>query len=69
MLNFASGVVGLDELIDTDGDSIPDTPFIGVIQDIEDILLDSGATDAELELAKDLAEAINLLDAGAPACE
>ncbi|MEE9143179.1 MAG: hypothetical protein V3U06_00225 [Candidatus Binatia bacterium] len=59
----------MDELIDTDGDSIPDTPFIGVIQDIEDILLDSGATDAELELAKDLAEAINLLDAGAPACE
>jgi len=62
-------LIGLDELIDTDGDSIPDTPFIDVIQDIEDILLDSGATDAELELAKDLAEAINLLDAGAPACE
>jgi len=68
-LNLASGAVGVDEFFDTDSDSIPETPFISVIQDIEAILLDSGATYTELVFAKDLAEAINLLDAGAPACE
>ena len=68
-LNLASGAVGVDEFFDTDSDSIPETPFIVMIQDIEAILLDSGTTHTEFVFAKDLAEAINVLDVGAPACE
>ena len=59
----------LSGCIDIDGDMVPDMPFSLVIQAIEVILLDPGATHADLVSAKDLAEAVNLLDAGDPACE
>jgi hypothetical protein len=67
-LNFAHGSVGWDELIDTDDDGVGDTPFHQVISEAETILLDADATHEELEHAKDLAEAVNLHDAGNPAC-
>ncbi len=67
-LNWASGGVGWTESIDTDGDTVADTPFSLLIAMVEAILLDPGATPAELELAKDLAEAVNLRDADNPEC-
>ena len=67
-LNWASGGVGWDEAIDTDGDLIPEAPFSTVITMVEAILLDPDATHHELELAKDLAEAVNLTDALDPSC-
>ncbi len=67
-LNWASGGVGWTESIDTDGDTVGDTPFSLLIAMVEAILLDPDATPAELELAKDLAEAVNLRDAANPDC-
>jgi len=59
-LNFASGRVDWDELIDTDGDGVDDTEFNEVIWKAEAILLDTNASKDELEHAKDLAEAVNV---------
>ena len=67
-LNWASGGVAWDEGIDTDGDMTADTPFYAVIAMAEAILLNPDATHQELELAKDLAEAVNLRDALNPEC-
>lgn len=68
-LNFASGAVGWDdEIIDIDGDTVPET-LMEVIEFIETILLDPFATQADLVLANDLADVVNLLDADDPACE
>jgi hypothetical protein len=59
LLNFANGAVGWDQLIDTDGDSVGDTPFSDVIVAAEAVRT-GPHTDAELEAQKDLLEAINL---------
>jgi len=59
LLNFANGAVAWDQLIDTDGDTIGDTPFSDVIMDAEMVRLDPLATEAELEAQKDLLKAIN----------
>jgi hypothetical protein len=67
-LNFAHGSVGWDEMIDTDGDGVDDTPFHQVMPEAEATLLDAEATHKELVHAKDLAEAVNLHDEGNPAC-
>jgi hypothetical protein len=67
-LNWASGGVAWDEGIDTDGDLATDTPFHTVIAMVEAVLLDPDATFKELLVAKDLAEAVNLLDALNPDC-
>jgi len=67
-LNWASGGVAWDEGIDTDGDMTADTPFFMVIAEVEAILLDPYAPNSDLVYAKDLAEAVNLLDAENPAC-
>jgi hypothetical protein len=58
--NFANGAVGLDELVDTDGDSIADTTFIDAVVAAESVRCDPMATDAELEQQKDILESINL---------
>ena len=58
-LNFAAGGIGWTEQVDLDGDGEGDRSFASVIAEIEGILSDPGATQAELEHAKDLAEAIN----------
>lgn len=58
-LNFAAGRVNWDEQIDTTGDGTGDRTFHDVMSEVESILNDPGATDAELERAKDLAEAVN----------
>ena len=67
-LNWASGGVAWDEPIDLDGDLVPDVQFSALIAMVEAILLDPGASRADIELAKDLAEAVNLLDEDT-ACE
>ena len=59
-LNFANGSVGWDELIDTDGDSVGDTAFSAVIAGAESARNNPASTNDELEMWKDLLEAINL---------
>ena len=68
-LNWASGGVAWNEEIDLDGDLVPDIQFSALIAMVEAILLDPGASHADLELAKDLAEAVNLLDESSSGCE
>ena len=58
-LNFAHGAAGLDELVDTDFDNVPDTPFAEALSQMEAILLNPGATDADFEGAKNIADSIN----------
>jgi hypothetical protein len=68
-LNFAHGSVGWEELVDTDRDGTVDTPFHDVIAQAEAVLLKADPGQEELVLAKDLAEAINLLDEGSEGCD
>jgi hypothetical protein len=67
-LNFASGAVGWDELVDTDRDGAPDMSFHAVMEQAEAILLNPDASHEELVRAKDLVEAANLMDEGSDAC-
>ena len=60
LLNFANGAVEWDQLIDTDGDSVGDTPFHEVIAHAEAVRNNPASTRAELEAQKDILEAINL---------
>ena len=47
-----------DELIETDGDCVPDTTFRGVLNEVIDILSDPGSSKAELAQARLLTEAV-----------
>ncbi|MDP6717375.1 MAG: hypothetical protein QGF59_01915, partial [Pirellulaceae bacterium] len=67
-LNFASGAIGWTELVDTDGDNVPDTTFGDVMTTVESILSDLGASHADLVIASSLAESVNLHDADNPDC-
>ncbi len=60
-LNFANGAFGWDELVDTDGDKVPDTAFSTAIMAAEAVRLDPFATTAELEAQKNILEWINLM--------
>ena len=60
LLNFANGDPDFDELIDTDGNGIGDTPFLQVIANVEAIRLNPASTNAQIVAAKDLLERINL---------
>ena len=60
-LNFANGAFGWDELVDTDGDKIPDTAFSIAVIAAEAVRLDPFATDAQLEAQKNILEWINLM--------
>ena len=63
-LNHANGGIGLDELVDTDGDGIVDTPFANTVATAEAVRLDPTATRAAVLEQKDILEAINLRDGG-----
>ena len=63
LLNFANGSVAWDQLIDTDGDSIGDTPFSDVITNAEAVRLNPASTKAELKAQKNLLADINHGDA------
>jgi hypothetical protein len=70
-LNFANGAVGRDQAVplDDDDDGAPTLPFHELIAQAETILLDLDASRRDLKHAKDLAEAVNLLDEDNEACE
>ena len=59
-LNFANGSIEYDELLDTDGDGIPETAFADAVAAAEAVRLDPGATRAELDQQKDFLEGLNL---------
>ncbi len=58
-LNFVSGSVGLQELIDTNGDRVGDTPFIDVMQAAEALRLNPAASTADLLRYKDILDVFN----------
>jgi hypothetical protein len=60
LLNFVNGSIGWDQLIDTDGDAVPDTAFSDVIATAETVRANPASTLEELEAQKDLLEQINL---------
>ena len=60
LINFANGDPDFDELIDTDGNGIGDTPFLQVIANVEAVRLNPASTNAQIIAAKDLLERINL---------
>ena len=68
-LNFAKGAIDWTEMIDTDDDGIPDMAFGDLIGQVESTLGNPDATKADLEQAKDLAEAVNQHDKDNPDCE
>ncbi len=63
-LNFANGAFTFDEMVDTTGDGVADTPFSDAVTAAESVRLDPSATRAELEEQKDILEAINLMHGG-----
>lgn len=58
-LNFANGTIGLDELIDSDGDGVVDTSFHDIVDTAEAVRLNPGSAAAEIEEQKDILERIN----------
>jgi hypothetical protein len=63
-LNFANSAVGYDELVDTDGDGVVDTPFNVAVANAEAVRLNPGATKAQLDAQKNILERINLRNGG-----
>jgi hypothetical protein len=60
-LNFANGAFRWDDLVDTTGDKLPDTPFSVAVAAAEAVRLDPLATNAQLEAQKDVLERINVM--------
>lgn len=63
-LNFANGAVGLNDLVDTNGDLVPDTTFAAAVAAAETVRSNPAATKAQLLAQKDILERINLRDGG-----
>jgi hypothetical protein len=68
-LNFAKGSLDWNELVDTTGNGTPNTTFGALITEVELIMNDPGATKADLDRAKRLAEAANKHDKDNPDCD
>ncbi len=64
LLNFANGSIGSDELVDTNHDHVPDTPFLTMIASVEAIRLNPSSSDAQILAAKDVLEQVG--QAGPP---
>ncbi len=60
-LNFANGAIGYGELVDSDGDSVPDAPFANVMATAEATRLAPAPSQAGLEAQKGILEALNLM--------
>jgi hypothetical protein len=60
-LNFANGAFRWDDLVDTDGDKVPDTLFSDAVMAAEAVRLDPLATQQQLEEQKNILESINLM--------
>jgi hypothetical protein len=65
-LNFAKGSIRWDDVVTVDG---VDMTFGELIQKVEDLLMLPNPTKADLEEAKDLAEAVNVLDKDNTLCD
>ena len=61
-LNLANGAIDYDDPVDTDFDTVPDTPLLTVLCDAEAARTDPTTPDAVLETWKDILEGVNLLD-------
>jgi hypothetical protein len=62
-LNFANGTIGPDELVDTDGDTIPDAKtFNEVITEAEAVFLNPGSTTPELLEQIAIMDSVNNMD-------
>ena len=71
-LNYAKGAVDWNELIDIDGDAVGDMTFGDLINEVEVLLAGQNGeepTKADLERAKDLAEAVNQHDKDNADCD
>jgi hypothetical protein len=60
-INFANGAFGWTDLVDTDGDKVPDTAFDTAILAAEAVRLNPAATGSELEAQKNVLEWINTM--------
>lgn len=58
-LNYLNGVIGYDEVVDTDGDGVVDTAFGEAIAQAEAARLDPGSSDKQLLAQKDVLERFN----------
>jgi hypothetical protein len=68
--NYAKGAIDWDEVIDTNGKKAGgEMTFGDLITEVESLLSSENPTKADLERAKDLAEAVNLHDKDNPDCE
>jgi hypothetical protein len=55
-LNFANGAIEHNRLVDTNGDSTPDTPFLAAIAAAESVRLDPATTVQQLDRLKKIVE-------------
>ena len=60
-LNFANGAIEYDQLVDTNGDRRPDTPFLAAMAGAETLRLNPATTRAQLEQKKNMLDALNQL--------
>jgi hypothetical protein len=58
-LNFANGAFDLTELVDADGDGVPETQFAAVVAAAETVRLNPASTKAQLLAQRDILERIN----------
>jgi M6 family metalloprotease-like protein len=58
-LNFANGAVGYDELVDTNGNGVPDTAFHTVIETAESVRLNPASTPAQIDAQRTIISRIN----------
>jgi hypothetical protein len=63
-LNFANGAYGLSDLVDTNRDKVPDTPFGTAVQAAEAVRVNPASSKAALEAQKNILESINLMHGG-----
>ena len=55
-LNFANGSIEHNRLVDTNGDKVPDTPFLAAIAAAESVRLDPASTQEQLDRQKLIVE-------------
>ena len=60
LLNFANGEPDYNELVDTDANSIGDTPFLVVLANAESVRLNPASTKEQIVGQKNILERINL---------
>lgn len=59
LLNFANSSVAWDQLVDTEGNSVGDTPFSDVIAGAESVRINPASTEKQIKEQKDLLQKIN----------